>query len=69
MVELPGETVTLLFTDIEGSTRLVHHLGDAYEDVLATHRRLLRDAFGSHGGAEVDTSPQQLRAQPSTIST
>ena len=55
MAELPTGTVTFLFTDIEGSTRLLHELGDAYGDVLAEHRRLLRDAFAAHGGVEVDT--------------
>jgi predicted ATPase/class 3 adenylate cyclase len=54
--ELPAGTVTFLFTDVEGSTRLLHALGaDAYADALATHRRLLRDAFDRHGGVEVDT--------------
>jgi predicted ATPase/class 3 adenylate cyclase len=53
--ELPTGTVTLLFTDIEGSTQLLHELGDRYADVLAEHRRVLREAFQSHGGVEVDT--------------
>ena len=54
--ELPTGTVTFLFTDIEGSTRLLHSLGpDAYADALADHRRVLRDAFAAHGGVEVDT--------------
>jgi predicted ATPase/class 3 adenylate cyclase len=53
--ELPAGTVTLLFTDIEASTRLLHDLGEAYADVLAGHRRLLRNAFSRHGGVEVDT--------------
>jgi class 3 adenylate cyclase len=53
--ELPSGTVTFLFTDIEGSTRLLHELGDAYADALAEHRRVLREAFGRHGGVEVDT--------------
>jgi predicted ATPase/class 3 adenylate cyclase len=53
--ELPTGTVTLLFTDIEGSTRLLRELGDGYADVLAEHRRVLRKAFRSHGGVEVDT--------------
>src|SRR5215211_3821782 len=54
--ELPSGTVTLLFTDIEGSTRLLHALGpDAYAEALAEHRRLLRQAFAQHGGIEVDT--------------
>jgi predicted ATPase/class 3 adenylate cyclase len=52
---LPTGTVTFLFTDVEGSTRLLHELGDAYADVLAEHRRVLRDAFARHGGVEVDT--------------
>ncbi|HSD81714.1 MAG TPA: adenylate/guanylate cyclase domain-containing protein, partial [Solirubrobacteraceae bacterium] len=52
---LPVGTVTLLFTDIEGSTRLLDRLGDRYAGVLADHRRLLRDAFAAAGGAEVDT--------------
>src|SRR5436305_11692608 len=55
MRELPSGTVTFLFTDIEGSTRLLHELGDAYADVLAEHRRALRDVFARHGGIEVDT--------------
>ena len=55
MRDLPGGTVTLFFTDIEGSTRLLHELGDRYADLLAEHRRLLRDAFSRHGGVEVDT--------------
>ena len=53
--ELPGGTVTFLFTDIEGSTRLLTQLGRDYADALAEHRRLLRDAFTRHGGVEVDT--------------
>ncbi len=55
MRELPSGTVTFLFTDIEGSTRLLHELGDAYADVLAEHRRVLRDAVAPYGGVEVDT--------------
>jgi predicted ATPase/class 3 adenylate cyclase len=54
--ELPTGTVTFLFTDIEGSTRLLHTLGpDAYGEALAEHRRLLREAFANHGGVEIDT--------------
>jgi predicted ATPase/class 3 adenylate cyclase len=56
MTDLPSGTVTFLFTDIEGSTRLLHHLGDeGYADALAEHRRSLRDAFARNGGVEVDT--------------
>jgi class 3 adenylate cyclase len=50
MRDLPGGTVTFLLTDIEGSTRLLRELGDAYADALAEHRRILRDAFRRHGG-------------------
>jgi hypothetical protein len=53
--ELPSGTVTFLFTDIEGSTRLLLDLGDRYADAHAEHRRLLRDALRRHGGVEVDT--------------
>ena len=54
--ELPQGTVTFLFTDIEGSTRLLHALGpEAYAEALAEHRRVLRDAFAAHDGVEVDT--------------
>ena len=52
---LPSGTVTFLFTDIEGSTRLLHQLGDSYADVLADQRKLLRTAFGDNNGHEVDT--------------
>lgn len=55
MTGLPTGTVTLVFTDIEGSTRLLHDLGDDYLAVLADHRRLLRAAFTEAGGREVDT--------------
>jgi class 3 adenylate cyclase len=55
MAELPTGTVTFLFTDIEGSTRLLHELREGYADVLAEHRRVLRSAFAEHGGVEVDT--------------
>jgi predicted ATPase len=47
--------VTFLFTDIEGSTPLLHELGDRYAEALAEHRRLLRESFSRHGGVEVDT--------------
>jgi len=54
-VSLPGGTVTFLFTDIEGSTRLLQELGDDYGQVVADHRRLLREIFKGAGGNEVDT--------------
>ncbi len=51
----PTGTVTLVFTDIEGSTRLLEQLGpDRYRDVLSEHRRVLRAAFERYGGYEVD---------------
>jgi peptide/nickel transport system substrate-binding protein len=55
MAELPRGTVTFLFTDIEGSTRLLKQLGERYGQVLADHRRFLRAAFDEHGGQEIDT--------------
>jgi predicted ATPase/class 3 adenylate cyclase len=52
----PAGTVTLLFSDIEQSTRLLHELGaDAYKDALDAQRRLLRNVFARHDGFEVDT--------------
>jgi class 3 adenylate cyclase len=55
MAELPQGTVTFAFTDIEGSTALLKQLGDAYAEVLATHRQLIREAFGAAEGLEIDT--------------
>jgi predicted ATPase/class 3 adenylate cyclase len=55
MAELPGGTVTLLFTDIEGSTRLLDELGEGYAEVFAEHQRALRAAFQRRGGVEVNT--------------
>ena len=55
MAELPSGTVTFLFTDVEGSTRLLKQLRDRYGEVLAEHRRILRAAFEEHGGQEIDT--------------
>jgi class 3 adenylate cyclase len=54
--DLPTGTVTFLFTDIEGSTRLLRQLGPGrYAEALADHRRVLREAFVAEGGVEVDT--------------
>ena len=55
MSPYPTGTVTLLFTDIEGSTLLLRKLGDRYGDVLTTHRVLLRSAFEAAQGHEIDT--------------
>ena len=53
--ELPVGTVTFLFTDIEGSTRLLKQLRDRYGEALAEHQRILREAFAAHDGHEIDT--------------
>ena len=56
MAAPPTGTVTLLFTDIEGSTRLLHALGpEGYAEELSAHRRVLRTAFERYGGVEMDT--------------
>jgi len=54
--DLPTGTVTFLFTDVEGSTKLLHSLGaEAYAEALVEHRRLIREACAAEGGVEVDT--------------
>jgi predicted ATPase/class 3 adenylate cyclase len=54
--DLPSGTVTFLFTDVEGSTKLLYELGaEAYTAALAKHRRAIRGACSAHGGVEVDT--------------
>src|SRR6266536_2842178 len=56
MRDLPAGRVTFLFTDMEGSTKLLHELGaERYAASLAAHRRVLRRPFAGRGGAEVDT--------------
>ena len=52
---LPSGTVTFVFTDIEGSTRLIRNLGDSYASALDRHREILREAWRRHDGHEVDT--------------
>lgn len=54
--DLPRGTVTLLFADLEGSTRLLRALGSEYVAVLARERRLLREIAKDGHGVEVDTS-------------
>ena len=54
MPELPTGTVTFVFTDVEGSTRLVRDLGDSYVGVISDHRRLVREALAERNGYEVD---------------
>src|SRR6266508_3498027 len=53
--DLPTGVVTLLFTDVEGSTRLLQELGADYREALHEHRRRLRGVFADHEGIEVDT--------------
>ncbi len=55
MLDVPKGTITLLFTDIEGSTLLLQQLGEQYSRVLAECRQLLRTAFQRFEGYEVDT--------------
>ena len=55
VAEQPSGTVTLVFTDIEGSTRLLEELGqEEYRQALGEHRRIVREAFARHSGYEVD---------------
>jgi class 3 adenylate cyclase/streptogramin lyase len=58
--ELPHGTITLLFSDIEGSTQLQHRLGERYQEVVAEHRRLLEEAFAEHGGVVVDRQTESF---------
>jgi predicted ATPase/class 3 adenylate cyclase/DNA-binding CsgD family transcriptional regulator len=62
MSSLPTGTVTFLFTDIEGSTRLLQQLGERYAEVLAHYRRFVRSAVQERGGREVDTQGDALFA-------
>ncbi len=54
MSAFPDGTVTFVFTDVEGSTRLLQELGDGYAEVARDHRRILREALGDAGGTEID---------------
>ncbi len=55
MIPLPSGTVTFLFTDIEGSTRLLQELGPAYADLLSRHHAVMRRCIREWHGVEVDT--------------
>lgn len=55
MTILPSGTVTFVFSDIEGSTGLLKRLGERYAELLAEHRRVVREIFVRHGGVEIDT--------------
>lgn len=62
MVELPSGTVTFLFTDVEGSTRLWEDHPDVMHDALARHDEIVRDAIESHGGHVVKTTGDGFHA-------
>lgn len=62
MQSRPTGTITFLFTDIEGSTRLLQRLGDQYSDVLAAHFEILRDVLARHGGHEESTEGDSIFA-------
>ncbi len=62
MPTLPIGTVTFLFTDIEGSTRLLQHLGERYTEILEAHHLLLRRAIQERGGCDFDTQGDALFA-------
>jgi predicted ATPase/class 3 adenylate cyclase len=55
MAQLPTGTVTFLFTDIEGSTRLLRELGPDYTPVQTDHMQIMRDAISTGGGVEIRT--------------
>ena len=58
----PSGTVTLLFTDIEGSTRLLKQLRTDYGELLAEHHRLMRATLEEHAGREMDTQGEAFFA-------
>ena len=60
VARLPSGTITLLFSDIEGSTRLLRRLGPAYEALLTEHRSLLRAAFTAAGGEEGEGEEEEV---------
>jgi predicted ATPase/class 3 adenylate cyclase len=70
--ERPAGIVTLLFTDIEGSTRLLQRLGSRYADLLEVHHGLIRAAIDAHAGVEVRTEGDSFfavfRAPASAVS-
>jgi class 3 adenylate cyclase len=49
------QTLTFLFTDVEGSAAMAQRLGDAYAGLLADHHQLIRAGLAAHGGQEIDT--------------
>jgi class 3 adenylate cyclase len=71
MPERPTGTVTFLFSDIEGSTRLLQQLRGRYDEVLSTHARLLRSAIEKFDGHEIDTQggARDSRFRPIVLAT
>lgn len=67
MPHLPTGTVTFMFTDIEGSTRLLQRVGESYPDLLADHNRILREAIAVGGGTEVQTEGDAFFAAFPTV--
>jgi class 3 adenylate cyclase len=59
--ERPTGTVTFLFTDIEGSTRLLQELRDGYDAAQSRQAEILRAAFTAHDGYEIDTQGDAYR--------
>ena len=55
MLTISTDTVTFLFTDIEGSTQLLHRFDDRYPEILSEHQKILRGAFAKHNGYEMGT--------------
>ena len=62
MSQLPTGTVTFLFADVEGSTKLVQSVGSSYPGLIADVRRLLREEIAANRGAEVDATGDELSA-------
>jgi len=60
--DLPEGTVTFLFTDIEGSTKLLKQLGSKYADLISDHDKIIRDALDRWNGREVDTRGEEFFA-------
>jgi predicted ATPase/class 3 adenylate cyclase len=55
MLKVPTGTVTFLFTDIEGSTQLLHRMGDRYHEILGNHHDVIRQTIARHEGCEIST--------------
>ena len=64
--DLPSGTVTFLFTDVEGSTRLLQELGERYQSVLTEHHQLIRDLLARHGLALDRAAWRETQRRPQT---